>query len=163
MDEKYAGLLQLLSTVANPSVKKFEDRIRLQKLTYLAREIGFDTGFSFSWYLHGPYSPSLTNFLFSAEDLGVLGKPPKLSAEDERAMTTTVKKLKELLGDKVSDPRTLELVASVWYVVPRGTVTEKRQRELVKMLGQMKPDFTEEEYRRTVERVLKFRESELQR
>lgn len=38
----------------------FEDRLLLQKSIYLLQILGLDLGYRYSWYIHGPYCPSLT-------------------------------------------------------------------------------------------------------
>ncbi len=40
--------------------KNFDSRLVLQKTVYLMQQFGLNIGYSFSWYLRGPYSPNLT-------------------------------------------------------------------------------------------------------
>jgi uncharacterized protein YwgA len=135
--------------------------MKLQKLVFLARQVGFDAGFSFSWYIHGPYSPSLTNFLYTVDDVGILETIPTLPEEEKRKLEASVNRLRSFLGDDLNKPKALELIASVWYVLPQGPVSRERKESLTRMLHQIKPDFSLEEYATTAERILEFRKSEL--
>lgn len=48
-------------------VETFDDRLRMQKLVYLAGEFGLDHGYSYDMYLYGPYSPELANDYYEDE------------------------------------------------------------------------------------------------
>lgn len=150
-------MLRILNSFENASVNKFDDRIRLQKLAFLARELGVaDSGFLFSWYRHGPYSPGLTRMLFQASDLGELRTSRKPLAPNEAAI---VEKVELLLGkDGVNDPRKLELYASVWYMLP-GKITENAVKRAVQFLAEKKPKFSDAEVRRCIDEVKKFRQN----
>ena len=69
----------------------------------------------FSWYHRGPYSPTLTKELFRYESMGRLGADPHLT-ERERGV---VARMGDLLGDGIGSARTLELYASLCYLIPR--------------------------------------------
>ena len=51
----------------NFDADEFDDRLRMQKLVYLAGEFGFDHGYSYNMYLHGPYSPDLAKDYYEEE------------------------------------------------------------------------------------------------
>jgi len=55
------GLLHRIGSF-DPTFYKsnFNSRLILQKTVYLMQEFGLNIGYSFSWYLRGPYSPNLT-------------------------------------------------------------------------------------------------------
>ena len=46
--------LRILNSLCDVSLDRFNDRLRLQKLGYLAQALGASGGFTFSWYLRGP-------------------------------------------------------------------------------------------------------------
>jgi len=96
---KFQSMLRILNVLTNVSVDDFNDRLRLQKIVYLAREIGFDCGFAFDWYVRGPYSPSLTRMLYSANELGTLRIDYVELSHHERSVAEN---LKRLLGDRKS-------------------------------------------------------------
>lgn len=152
-------MLRILNSFENASVDKFDDRIRLQKLAFLARELGVaDSEFLFSWYRHGPYSPGLTRMLFQASDLGELRTSQKPLAPNEAAI---VEKVKQLLGrDGVNDPGKLELYASVWYMLP-GKITEDTVKRAVQILAKKKPKFSDGEVRRCANEIKRFRQNHM--
>ena len=43
----------------------FDDRFRMQKFVFFAKEYGIDTGHSYGIHLHGPYSPELAEDYYS--------------------------------------------------------------------------------------------------
>ena len=45
-----------------------DDRIIAQKKFYLLQEMGTGLGFSYNWYVHGPYSPELTKYIYDFGD-----------------------------------------------------------------------------------------------
>lgn len=159
MERSFAWVLVLLNSLTKPSVRTFNDRLRLQKLVFLARQVGFDVGFSFSWYIHGPYSPSLTNFLYTANSTGILGASPEIPPAEKHELEASVNRLKELLHEDVDNPKTLELLASVWYALPQGLVEESRKKAVARMLNQIKPDFAYEEYLAAADRIISFQNS----
>src|SRR5690349_21463644 len=46
----------------------FEQRLLIQKKTYLAQLTGFDLRYRFAWYVHGPYSRQLTYDVFRLKE-----------------------------------------------------------------------------------------------
>lgn len=48
-----------------PSVGDFEDRLKVQKVIYLLKLKGVDAGFKYNLYVRGPYSPDLTQEIYS--------------------------------------------------------------------------------------------------
>jgi uncharacterized protein YwgA len=54
------GLLKRIGNFDPASFESdFNDRLILQKTVYLMEKFGLHIGYYFSWYLRGPYSPSL--------------------------------------------------------------------------------------------------------
>jgi uncharacterized protein YwgA len=49
----------LLKRIGRFNVASFKDRLVFQKTVYLLQARGVFLGYSFNWYLHGPYSPVL--------------------------------------------------------------------------------------------------------
>jgi hypothetical protein len=55
------GLLHRIGSFDPKSYEtSFNSRLVLQKTVYLMEQFGLNIGYSFSWYLRGPYSPNLT-------------------------------------------------------------------------------------------------------
>lgn len=47
----------------SPDVSTLQNRICIQKAIFLAKYAGVDLGYSYNWYVHGPYSPELTSVM----------------------------------------------------------------------------------------------------
>ena len=47
------------------SKESFDDRLMSQKKVYLLQSLGTDLGYTYNWYVRGPYSPSLTNNIYN--------------------------------------------------------------------------------------------------
>lgn len=95
----------------------FDDRLICQKKLYLLQELGTDLGYTYNWYVRGPYSPALTNYVYN--NLEVLActdfSQYKLSGTAERNMNS----VNELLNDKtedMSESEWYELLASLLYI-----------------------------------------------
>ncbi len=145
--------LRILNSLCDVSLDRFNDRLRLQKLGYLAQALGASGGFTFSWYLRGPYSSSLTKMLYSAEEVGILGKKMYLS-KDEKGV---VKNLKKLLKNELNDPSLLELYASVWYLLPKRTIIDEDIQYVIKTISEEKPDYTRTEVKKCINEIIQFK------
>jgi uncharacterized protein YwgA len=53
----------------SPVIETRDDRLRVQKAVYLGQLTGVDLGYRYNWYVHGPYSPSLTQDYFALDGL----------------------------------------------------------------------------------------------
>lgn len=151
-------VLNLLNSITKPTLEHFNDRLILQKLTYLAREIGFDSGFSFNWYIRGPYSPSLARLLYNMDEVDALNRTWKLNPNEERALAKTELRLKQLMGNEITDAKKLELFASVWYAMPPGLGAKGREKETIDLLLELKPRYARQEFAGALESILRFRE-----
>lgn len=148
-------IIRIANALASVSIDDFDNRLKLQKIGFLAQELGADTGFTFNWYRRGPYSPSLTRMLYSAEELGALKLAKlELNASEKRIVTA----LKDLLGNNIENPRALELIASVWYLLPRPLPSGREVDQILELLLEHKPQFTREELREALQKVLRFLE-----
>ncbi len=148
-------VVAFLSRITTPSLAQFDDRLKVQKLVYLAEEMGADFGFTFGWYAKGPYSPSLTRSVFSIanEDGSFNIEPRKLSQSDKLLL----EKMVSFLGKKKDDVSYLELVASVWYFLPQGNLAEKDRSAVIDFIHYEKPQFEKNEISSVIDDILKFR------
>ena len=62
--------LRILRHMGPVSIDRLDDRICLQKLAFLIQEMGGGGPFAYHWYIRGPHSPSLTDMLYSGDELG---------------------------------------------------------------------------------------------
>lgn len=154
MSESQRRLVWLRLTLrefsTSPQFKTLDDRIRLQKLVYLAQEATGASEYSFSSYIRGPYSPALTRDLYGLRQHGQLDELEETAAR-YRLSDSAKDRLNQAIGvaDDVLGPervRWLELVASmhqkyaesgggfdqVWEIVQdwkRGIFSESEARD----------------------------------
>jgi uncharacterized protein YwgA len=67
--EELGGILKRIGNY-NPEMfeSSFNDRLIFQKTIYLLQAFGLYLGYYFSWYIHGPYSTTLTRDGFALID-----------------------------------------------------------------------------------------------
>jgi hypothetical protein len=94
-------------------MKSFDNRIRLQKIFFILKLEGMEMNYTFTWYIHGPYSPQLAVDGYTTQEH--LNQKTQLiyeSSYDERQM---IKKLKNAF-QIINDVNKLELIASYYYL-----------------------------------------------
>ena len=91
--------------------------------------------------------------LYSAEEVGILGKKMYLS-KDEKGV---VKNLKKLLKNELNDPSLLELYASVWYLLPKRTIIDEDIQYVIKTISEEKPDYTRTEVKKCINEIIQFK------
>lgn len=133
-------------------LRTFDERLIVQKTVYLAQAAGVDRGYSFRWYLRGPYSPELTRDAFSLHaDLEAgLDESSGWVLDDN-----TLKRLTQIgrlmpIGDTPAKARELELLASVHFLVKHRQVANADAGELVALLKRYEKDFSESEVARAL-------------
>ena len=151
--EDFEVPLRIMSNFKNINLSKFNDRLYLQKLGYLIQKIQQDNANSFSWYVRGPYSSTLASTLFLHEDKGTYKKPAKLSESEEK----TKKRIYELLGKKIKNPFSLELYASLWYLMSGSKILSKEKEGILYIMRKEKPYFTKKEIGVALDNLSKFR------
>lgn len=90
-------------------VDEFDDRLKNQKIIYLLQEYGLDLGYTYNWYLYGPYCKEVTKDAYghSVEPKAIL-----LSDLDKKK----IKKFKQIFEPNLNDPKWLEVAASLMYL-----------------------------------------------
>ena len=124
---------------SEPKLNTLEDRIKMQKLVYLSEVSGIDLGFTFTWYIYGPYSPDLTRVMFEKET----GKPSNFSDNH-----TTKKKIQGLelnLGENIKSGAKLELIASLHYVLSIAKKQKISEKNALQIIYDQKPQFKKQE------------------
>ena len=149
-------ILRILRSLGPIHLDAFSARLKLQKLAYLAQEMGAGGKYSYSWYVHGPYSSSLTSVLYLGDELGKFDSEPNLTEGE----VEIVSKLKQLLEENISKPSKLELFASVWYLLPTTRVASKKDQDtIIKIMHKKKPHFKDSDVRNALETILNFRDT----
>jgi uncharacterized protein YwgA len=113
------------------SMKTLRDRIVVQKTVYFLQQSGAYLGYNYSWYVYGPYSPSLAKDAFAiwasakASSTGHVGGPK---------LEQVVEKLKEFLGDRRKDAVWLEALGSL-HMLSRLYPNESRSDLIQRVLN----------------------------
>lgn len=95
----------------------FDDRLICQKKIYLLQSLGTDLGYTYNWYVHGPYSPSLSNYVYN--NLEVLESIDFSDYNLSEDTENNIDKVNSLLEDKRVDfgnGSWYELLASLLYI-----------------------------------------------
>ena len=119
----------------------FKQRLIAQKTAYFLKLFGIPIEYSFSWYLHGPYSPNLTRDIY--EQLSNIEKIPEIDFVNED-FDKCFKDCLAFLGPKKNDARWLEMAASIDFlkrVFPKESDEEIMKRLEAKPLEVLKEEF----------------------
>lgn len=125
----------------------FSERLLSQKKIFLLQELGVDVGYSYNWYIRGPYSPDLTNYIYN--NLDVLKGRDFSGYQLSSAVKTkidSVNNLAQKKPDSLSIPSWYELLASVLYINKR-----LEKCDVFRKLIQFKPQYTREHFEAAVE------------
>jgi uncharacterized protein YwgA len=135
-----------------PSIQTFDDRLILQKTVYLIQQLGVPLGYSYSWYIRGPYSRDLTADAFaeSGSDL------PDGWFLDERQKSTlaAAKPFIDTIKSQPDAARELEKLASVLFVIKTRQANPDDTDSITSRMTAAGKDFSREEVNDAV-RVLR--------
>lgn len=140
-------------------MNSFDQRLLVQKALYLAQAAGLDLGYSFRWYIRGPYCPTVAQDLFAAiEDPQYLdrclaGWSLDTSSMDRLASLRTV----SYPAQGGSRARHMELLASVHFLIDRKQIHSNEPAEISKKLGTFGKRFTADEVRQALSALRKQR------
>lgn len=121
---------ELLRSFAN----NFNQRLLLQKSTYLLQCWGVDLGFRYNWYIRGPYCPDLTAQAFDIsehyEEYAQICKKLELT----EPVKQTIEEIKNWISDnkpvEMNPIDWQELIASLHYIQHR-TYLENKDKEII--------------------------------
>jgi uncharacterized protein YwgA len=118
------------------------DRKLLQKKIYFLQEFGVKLGYSYGFYLYGPYSSELTSdafFLKSMKDQAPDAiEMIELSAEEERAMKEALDFFAKLSDEKYKIAYKLELLSSLHFLWNISYFMPKSKEEIFRRLKERK-------------------------
>jgi len=159
MDRQQIGLKLTVNGLNLPfQINTFEDRLILQKALYLAQVAGVNLGYYYYWYLHGPYSPSLTRdeYAIGFEISQDIDDSEGWKLDDESS--ERLKKLQNLIpkSDRPELRRKLELLASVHFLINRRQVRQNDAREIAETLKRFNKDFSEEEVQKALRELINY-------
>lgn len=133
------------------SIESFDDRLICQKKIYLLQALGVDLGYKYNWYVHGPYSPTLTNYAYSHIDIfnsyDFSGYELNEDAVERIAIVNDIANDRQEGCDEAS---WYELLASIVYVFSNlcswGIVggTDATDNEVIRKVIEYKPQYDED-------------------
>lgn len=132
----------------NISKDNFDERLICQKKIYLLQSLGTDLGYTYNWYVRGPYSPSLTNYVYN--NLEVLESNDFSGYSLSQIAKNNIDKVNELLEDKRDDfgvASWYELLASLLYIYNNSSSWKigEAGNTIYKVLIRQKPQYNEEQ------------------
>lgn len=93
------------------SMEKFDDKLEVQKITYVAQEYGIDLGYTFEWNRRGPYCQQV-----SVDAHTVLDSEIKNDAQSAGLDKAKVEKFASFMKPYIDDTEWLEIAASLIYL-----------------------------------------------
>lgn len=127
----------------------FEQRLVSQKKVYLLKSLGVELGFSFNWYIHGPYSPRLTTYLYdNLEILSTFDYDNYELDNDVINKLNQINSIQEHKLDTMSESSWYELVASITYLYKQNNIAGDG---LFNLLRKYKPQFNKNEFDGAIE------------
>lgn len=130
------------------SKESFDDRLICQKKIYLLQSLGTDLGYSYTWYLRGPYSPALASYVYTNAQL--LTDTNFDNYEISSKATENINRV-NCLESKKTEKFTLvswyELLASLLYIEKNrdSWKIEEGEEALFEKLIEQKPQFDVEQ------------------
>lgn len=107
--QKLAALFSGINTKI--SMDKFEDKLAVQKITYLAQQSGIDLGYQFEWYLRGPYCKLVSNDAHEILHSRIESTPVEAGLEEEK-----IQAFGDVLRPYLNDSEWLEIAGSLVYL-----------------------------------------------
>ena len=105
----------VLKRLNSGDLETFEQRLKSQKIYYLAQVFGISPVYNFNLYLRGPYSPDLAYDLFKLKEKVIEIKSEEFVAEE---LEENFKSLKDFVKGKTT--RQLEVIATWHWLIKRA-------------------------------------------
>lgn len=150
--EKYVGplapnrllaLYAILRKIGTPiDLSTFRNRLILQKEVYLIQEAGNNLGYSFGWYLSGPYESELTRDLYRLQELIAVSKPDELETKGAAANEDLLRKAQGLIHDLEKEGDIaywLELASSLHFLAKHAYPRPPDPKQTIDILQASKP------------------------
>lgn len=119
METKLQALRELLNAVGTGTdISTKERRLRVQKAVYLMQAAGIKMGYSYSWYVNGPYSTSLTRDYYDLAGDTPIELGPNRALNGQVVQLVDRVRMLHLIpeGVNLSEAHWAELLASVHYL-----------------------------------------------
>jgi hypothetical protein len=133
MDEKFVALKLILDHLnVGQEIDTVEQRMETQKAIYLAQSLGVDLGYSYGWYLKGPYSPSLTRDYYALHAKADEGDGDRALKQRVRVVLDQLREIMDNPTVPLSRAHWLELLASIHYLIHESGYTPQRARDRIR-------------------------------
>ncbi|MHC4205034.1 MAG: hypothetical protein ACYSTT_10320 [Planctomycetota bacterium] len=156
MDRQQIGVKLTVDGLNLPfNIDFFTDRLIMQKTVYLAQAAGVNLGYFYQWYLHGPYSPSLTRdeYAIAADIASGLDDSERWKLDESSLQRLEGVRAIFSESDRGKLARKLELLASVHFLIDRKQVSKVDINRIVETLRQFKKDFSEQDVKKALEEL----------
>lgn len=142
----------------NISKDNFDERLICQKKIYLLQKLDLDLGYSYNWYIHGPYSPELTNYVYSNIDILSSYDFSKYTlSEDVMKKISFVNSISTDKPDEINETSWYELLASLIYIYENRKFWMVCSKEaLFEVLMKYKPQFNSKQCEQALESLKKY-------
>ena len=132
MSDRLTALRLVIDELGLPlSIDTVDDRLILQKAIYLAQS-KLRLGYSYGWYVKGPYSPKLTQDYYELADEVRLDEPLEIQLRDDaRQALAPVRELIEAAPEDIRKSSWLELLASMHFLVRRSGFDEAGAKQKI--------------------------------
>lgn len=135
-------------TKLNFNMDSFEERLIFQKKMYLLQGLGTDLGYSYNWYIRGPYSPGLSKYAYSNyEMLSEADYSGYTLVGDTEKNINIVNELRNDNDEEMSVGKWYELLASLLYLYHNHgsfMIKEFDSNAIADKLVSLKPTFSKD-------------------
>jgi len=132
------GILRRIGNFeASAFLSSFDARLIFQKTIYLMQAFGLYLGFDFSWYLRGPYSPSLAHYGY---EIAKIDRELPLSKFSKPQSEKKFEEFLEFLGSGRENAEWLEILASIH--LQKKLYPLKSKSDILQIVVQKQPYFT---------------------
>ena len=131
----------ILKNLNIKSKNSLDNRVIIQKKIYLLQEQEVDLGYEYNWYLKGPYSPTLTSYVYILNSMEYNG----VSLNDVViGKIEKVNRFNEYKPDNLSEADWYELLASMLYIFKNynAWAINKDKEDIIKTLIIEKPKYS---------------------
>jgi uncharacterized protein YwgA len=141
-------------------IDNFRDRLIMQKTVYLAQAAGVNLGYYYHWYLHGPYSPSLTRdeFAIDADIASAMDESKGWKLDDKSSQR--LQEIRSIFAEAEVDrerlARKLELLASVHFLIDREQASEVDTSRITATLRSFNKPFTEDDVTNALRELVRY-------
>ena len=121
-----------------------DERIMIQKKVYLLQQLGIDLGYQYDWYLKGPYSPTLIEYIHNNHDL--LNSIETAGFSLNKEVIDKIKIVNNLITDKprdIEESSWYELLTSILYTYNENHMwcIDRNKEEITRILQMEKPKY----------------------